>query len=264
LTLLETAFALVLIAVLLSILLPALSSARVTSHKDQCQSNLRHMGEAWTSYLADHQDQYPFVPVQPAWQYGGVRFSTIDRAALPDVNRPLTTYLNLRKTRVYNEVSVCCPADRGIASDASAAGTGGRSAFESFGTSYRANAQLLDARLAGVSEEARGMRRKEITMGPSKLVVCGDAVWYEVAEATGRHADWHGEPDAGNLLFLDGSVRFQKITVPGAMAFDPASRHPAAAGAGASTRRAATAPATMPEAPAAPGAGAEKPSSRPD
>ena len=227
LTLFETVIALALIAVLLSILVPALTSARVTSHRDQCASNLRNIGEAWQTYLGDHEKRFPHVPLQPAWYYGGMRFSRIDGTAWPDYDRPLTPYLGVFKTRDYASLCVCCPADRGISTPASAAGTGQRTAFESYGTSYRANAPLMDARLAGVSEETRGMSRSEISAFPAALIVCGDAVWYEVAESTGRSADWHGVSDSGNLLFLDGSVRFMTIrprNVGGPIVFDPRGR----------------------------------------
>ena len=224
LTLLETAIALALIAVLLSILLPALSTARQASHRDQCATHLKSIGEAWQSYLGDHDKQFPFVPLQPGWFYGGVRFSRVDGSAFPDFERPLNPYLGLQRTRNFDDLDVCCPSDRGISAVALGAGTGERSAFESYGTSYRANAPLLDAPMSGVADELRGMRRSEITTSPSRLVLCGDAVWYEVAESTGRHADWHGVPNAGNILFLDGSVRFMTVkpkSIVGPMLFDP-------------------------------------------
>jgi prepilin-type processing-associated H-X9-DG protein len=207
---LEAVVALALIAVLLSILLPALSSARVTSHRAQCAGHLRELGEGWQAYLADHNKQFPFVAVQPGWRYGGVRVSRVSASAFPDFDRPLTPYLHLHRTRVFDELCVCCPADRGISGAASGAGTGERTVFESFGTSYRANAPLMDARLAGITQEMRGMRRSEITTSPSRLLLAGDPVWYEVAESTGRTADWHNQEGAGNMLFLDGSVQFKR------------------------------------------------------
>ena len=223
-TLIETLISLVLIAVLFSILLPALSSARVSSHRDGCADNLRIVGEAWQTFLADHDREFPYVPVQPGWFYGGMRFSRVDGTAFPDYNRPLTPYLHLFRTaHVQGSMHVLSGRSRHRGCGRSA-GTGSRTAFESFGTSYRANAPLLDARAAGLTDELRGMRRSEIRAFPAALVVCGDAVWYEVAESTGRTADWHGEPNAGNLLFLDGSVQFMTITpksVRGPIMFDP-------------------------------------------
>jgi prepilin-type processing-associated H-X9-DG protein len=170
---LEAVVALALIAVLLSILLPALSSARVTSHRAQCAGHLRELGEGWQAYLADHNKQFPFVAVQPGWRYGGVRVSRVSASAFPDFDRPLTPYLHLHRTRVFDEL-------------------------------------LMDARLAGITQEMRGMRRSEITTSPSRLLLAGDPVWYEVAESTGRTADWHNQEGAGNMLFLDGSVQFKR------------------------------------------------------
>ncbi len=52
----------------------------------------------------------------------------------------------------------------------------------------------------------------------------GDPIWYEVHNQTGRNASWHGEPDIGNLLFLDGSVRKMRIrpgTEAGPAVYEP-------------------------------------------
>ena len=78
------------------------------------------------------------------------------------------------------------------------------------------------ALLAGHGE--RGLQRDLITTSPSRLVMMGDPVWYEVRENTGRLASWHGVPNTGNLLFLDGSVRFVSVAPKpkvGAAVFDP-------------------------------------------
>jgi len=232
LTLLETAISLGLIAVLVSLLIPILSTARQASYRDQCAANQRVIGQAWQTCVEDHNKQFPHVPLQPGWFWGGVRFSSVDDLTFPDFERPLNAYLPLRQTSDYDSVCVCCPADRGISSPSASVGTGGRTAFRSFGTSYRANAALLDARLARLPpasageafNEDRGLRRSEITTAPSRLVLAGDPVWFEVSESTGRVADWHGKPSSGNLLFLDGSVRFMTIhprPYIGPMVFDP-------------------------------------------
>lgn len=211
LTLIEAIVALALIAVLLSILLPALTAARVTSHRDQCSDHLRQIGVGWQTYLVENNDAFPYVPAQPAWHYAGMRFSRVDGTAFPDYNRPLTQYLGLFKTRDYRQLCVCCPADRGISAPAAAAGTGDRTAFESYGNSYRAVGALFDVRLLNITDESRGMRRHEITVPPARMLLCGDAMWHEVTSSTGRSADWHSEPNAGNLLLLDGSVQFMRL-----------------------------------------------------
>jgi prepilin-type N-terminal cleavage/methylation domain-containing protein len=224
-TLLELSISLVLIAVLLSILLPLLSSARVVSHREQCASNQKRIGQGWQLYLGDHDDQFPFVPIQAGWKYAGVRFSP-SGSLVPDYQRPLNAYLPLKINDSNPDHCVCaCPADHGITDNASGAGTGKRTAFRSFGISYRANASLLDSRLAGLElEKDRGLWRSEITASRSRLVLLGDPVWYESAESTGRNAEWHGQANAGNMLFMDLSVRFMPVrprTMPGPILFDP-------------------------------------------
>jgi prepilin-type processing-associated H-X9-DG protein len=249
LTLVETAISMVLVSILLAILLPALSSARTQSHRDVCQANQRRIGQAWHSYLRDNRDQFPTVAVQPAWFYGGVRFSVVNENPFPDYGRPLTVYLPTFRDNVTRDIIWCCPGDHGISDPHVRVGTGTRTAFRSYGNSYRCNSSLVnskppvtydheenhdsaesnhehDAPLASHAEP-RGMHRREITTAPSRLVLGGDAVWYEAAESTGRHADWHSVPNAGNLLFLDGSVRFVVIkpkSVVGPVVFDPIMR----------------------------------------
>lgn len=227
-TLVEVLIAVGLIVVLLSLLLPALTSARSFSHREQCAENLRKIGQAVKNCLAENGDEFPFVPVQPGWQWGGVRFSAVDGSPFLDYNRPLNQCISPGDARGRATQMFCCPADRGIAGEVGDIGTGRRTACRSFGTSYRANPALFDARLAGLPDEARGLRRAEITTSPARLLVMGDAMWYEVAENTGRTADWHGEGAKANLLFLDGSVRFREVLprgVVGPVMFDPIPTH---------------------------------------
>jgi prepilin-type processing-associated H-X9-DG protein len=183
-----------------------------------------------------------------------MRFSSNDDLAFPDPNRPLNVYLPLTRTHEHADVVCCCPADRGITDSTEGLGTGSRTAFRSFGTSYRANSALLRGQgsptrttggalpsldiahpqavrapqQVGIGETSGqshgGVVRSAILTAPSRMLVMGDPVWYERAEETGRSADWHGVAGAGNMLFMDGSVRFQPVrprTVAGPIVFDP-------------------------------------------
>lgn len=243
-TLVELTISLMLIVLLLAILLPALSKARVTSHRDRCSDNLRLIGGAWFSYLEDRNNQFPYLPVQPDWRYAGVRFSSATGEPYLDYERPLNHYLPKGPGGTSRADLLLCPADRGITGETSEVGTGRRSAYRSFGTSYRANACLFDLQHANLPDGSsgadavspagaqpepeagagdrpasghrpmpvsRGLNRTEITTPPSRMVIMGDAIWYEVLESTGRSAEWHHREDSGNLLFLDGSVRFMTI-----------------------------------------------------
>jgi len=216
---LELVISLAVVGVLLVVLLPILSSARTSSRRVLCASNQRLLGHAWSDYLQGNGQRFPVIYMQAAWMYGGVRFSTIDGAPFLDHDRPLNRYLPdhlVKGPSVFQ-----CPADGGITDEHGTVGTGRRSAFEAFGTSYRANTELLAPR---ADRGPAGLGRDEITTAPSRLVVLGDPVWYEAWEDTGRLAGWHGAANAGNLLFLDGSVRFMTIRpkpTVGPAVFDP-------------------------------------------
>lgn len=223
-TILELVLSLILVVALLAVLLPALAGARVSSFREQCRDHLRHFGGAWAVYLEEHGGSFPHVPVQPSWHYAGVRFSSVNDTPFLDQQRPLTNLVAGGLDEPERYAIFRCPADAGITGQTVGVGTGDRSAFRAFGTSYRANAPLFDARLAGLPDAHRGLQVDEIATAGSRLVVMGDPLWYEVYEGTGRAANWHGDPERANLLFHDGSVKFMRI-VPkprvGPMVFEP-------------------------------------------
>lgn len=226
-SLIELVIAIAVIGVLLSILLPSLHSARSASHREQCAHNLSMLGVAWGAYLDDHNQQFPVLLAQPAWQWGGARFSAVNGEGHLDLNRPLSMYVSAPAGE-RTAVSVLeCPADTGIESDLDGAGTGGRSAFRSFGASYRANSFLLTGWMSAEASDRRPISRDALLAPPAAMVLIGDAGWYEQQHQTGRTAHWHGDDGQCNLLFLDGSVREQAVGAdaePNAVVFECALR----------------------------------------
>jgi prepilin-type N-terminal cleavage/methylation domain-containing protein/prepilin-type processing-associated H-X9-DG protein len=222
-SLLELIISLAVVCALMAILLPALSTARMSSYRAVCAGNQRMLGQAWSMYLAGNDETFPVIHDRPAWKYGGVRFARTDGAPFVDHNLPLNRYLPVHRLDVPPESLFRCPADQGITDAFGRLGTGDRTAYEANGTSYRANAALLKPPADGPRAE-RGLRRDEITTAASRLVVMGDPFWFEVLQSTGRSAAWHGGPNIGNLLFLDGSVRFMSVEPRpkiGPAVFDP-------------------------------------------
>lgn len=85
-TLIELLVVISIISLLISILLPALGSARASSRSIQCGSNLRGVGMAVSMYSQDNRQEYPTNQVKPdgvntlAWQeYIGGTYLNIDR-----------------------------------------------------------------------------------------------------------------------------------------------------------------------------------------
>ncbi len=223
-TLIELLIALIVIGILLAVLIPALSSARRASHKQICADNQRQLATVWKLYWEDNDDHFPLVVTQPGWLYGGVRHSSIREQAFLDYDRPLNRYLSPAPPGSSALEIFRCPEDHGITSKDAPVGTAHRTAYRSYGTSYRANSKLLNAQLAGVSPHPQSLARSQITTAPSRLLLMGDPVWHEVFHDTGWDASWHGKPNEGNFLFLDGSVRYMTMfphTRVGPIILDP-------------------------------------------
>ena len=87
-------------------------------------------------YLEANDGRFPVIHDQPAWKYGGVRFSRVDETtAFLDYNLPLNRYLSTHRLDAPAEALFRCPADRGITGETGGVGTGDRTAYEAFGTS---------------------------------------------------------------------------------------------------------------------------------
>ncbi len=244
-SLVEVLISLAIIVLLLATLLPTLNQARSNSRQLGCQANLNLLGQSWGVYLGDHNHRFPTIEVEPAWHYAGVKFDTHNTPLRLLTNRPLNDYLpNVRGDRP-NIHPLLCPGDCGIVSPSGLAGTGRRTCFRAFGTSYRANSHLFNAPSSspepsspekpdapqGESQtnsqtdaHSPGLSLTAITATPSRLLLMGDPLWFEVAEETRRDATWHDDDRTGNFLFLDGSVRTMRMRpkrVTGPVVYDP-------------------------------------------
>ena len=224
-SLIELLISIAVIAVLMAVLLPALSHAKRVSSKTVCASNLRQIGLAWDGFVADPRNhgEFPRADSEPAWKYGGVQFRGPERVATLDPARPINKYLDDHK----DEVPIAalagvfrCPGDKGVFSR-SRTGNGARvnkleraSVYAAFGTSYRANDALLDSTISGLDDLSHPLKQQDVYVAASRLLVIADAAWYYAMqpgteEEAQLEASWHGPIDAGNMLAADNSVRFE-------------------------------------------------------
>jgi prepilin-type N-terminal cleavage/methylation domain-containing protein len=213
-----------IIAVLLSILLPLLSHARELGYRTVCSGNLRQLGAAFTAYLHDHR-HFPRAANTPEWRYGGVAFVGPARTAVVEEGRPLNTYLSDRLPSRSSEVAAIfrCPGDRGVFVAGSAPNRPGASVlndercFDRYGTSYRANGNVVAPLRLEHDAEPRPLADHEVLVEPSRLLVLGDSEWYYATRPStdaesALDASWHREGHAGNFLAMDGSVRFVRFS----------------------------------------------------
>lgn len=219
-SLLELMVSLAIIAILLAVLLPVLVQARREATRTLCMNNVRQIGIGWHSYLND-QGMFPGAEVDPYWRYAGVRFlGGSSGRPVADEARPLTEYLHEaeRTTAGTGATSLYhCPEDAGLATfeteEASSLSVlQGRSCFEAYGNSYRANEFLLDISLTDAGKAPRPLRDAEVSQAPSRVLLFGDPVWYyatqDIAASQRLDASWHNTHSGGNIATLDGSVRF--------------------------------------------------------
>ncbi len=221
LTLIELLVCIAVIAVLLGILLPTLTRARSVANRSLCASNLRQIGIGWALYVQDNNDRLPRTEDLPTWKYGGVEFIGSDRLPVLAQSRPINTYMDQTVDEASQVMRLFqCPSDRGIfpRSSAQASRPGASilangTCFNTFGNSYRANELLLDASLLRAGASPRPLRLGEITVTHSRVLLTGDPAWYFATRVprdpeAANEATWHLQPDAGNMLAVDGSVRF--------------------------------------------------------
>lgn len=227
-SLLELIVSIAIVAILVSLLLPALRMARDAARTAVCAGNLKQMGYAWRLYLDDYR-QFPQHTETPDWNFGGVEFRAGTGQPYLAEDRPLNAYLasSAEAARERLATQFRCPSDWGVSLNVGPSHLRGVSvlgdeetAFEFFGTSYRANIYLLDASLTGIDPSGRSLRENEVrTVPSSQLLLTADAGWFYATREKGEpgselNASWHGTFGAGNMLAMDGGVRYTQF-VPG-------------------------------------------------
>lgn len=222
-SLVEVLVCIAIVAVLLGILLPLLSQARQASFNVVCANNLRQVGHGWQGYVADYQ-RFPQHTSAPEWNYGGVVFAGME--AVLDQARPINKYLAEDPKGQPGQLAALyrCPADRGVFQRGTGPSQpkvsvldGGKNCFETFGTSYRANATLLNSTIGRVDSLARPLKYHEVQVSLSRMLLMGDTAWYYATRPKDDpearlEASWHTKTDSGNMLAVDGSIRFLDFT----------------------------------------------------
>lgn len=209
-TLIEMLLVVSLIALLISLLLPALSSAKGNADRVVCLSNLSQIGNATTQYVLQNGRRFPAKgPSMYSWigTAGSVYLTNFGAD-----KRAINPYLSGAPFEPNAEVRLAqCPRDTG------AEWGDGISSYEAQGSSYGSNTHSGMPSLYNGSSHGVSLSR---IPDPSRMVVLGDnpafasawwssSYWSVHSKVPGFF--WHDEAFHWNLSFADGHAGFTEV-----------------------------------------------------
>jgi type II secretory pathway pseudopilin PulG len=211
-----------IIALLISILLPALKAAREQAKRSVCASNLRQIGVAWELYFDDSNDALMRIDLVNGPKYFGGRNEILDPQFQPKfdlIPRPLNFYVGPDPGSDRTKAIFHCPSDWG--SDyVFPEYRRFEPFFNLYGNSYQApRGFIADGRfLRALADDPRYgaqrdfLRRIDIEVPLDTMVFVGDFQWYPAVLGMGPRAAWHDEAGLRmNLQFGDGHVAFTQL-----------------------------------------------------
>jgi prepilin-type N-terminal cleavage/methylation domain-containing protein/prepilin-type processing-associated H-X9-DG protein len=221
-TLIELLVVIAVIALLMSMLLPALDAARRLARRTVCKSNLRQIAIGWQSYIDYWEGAFPQKPSLNhdfgGWK--GIGGYAPEREINKHVSLP-TSITVANSAKLFR-----CPADTGGMVDPPDV----ESAYQYYGNSYQTNWLIIGPRTIGNADPsygplrtaynnrrlklAAGINLTDVTTNPMALLLAGDNNWSDewLPIQTWPHGqDWHGKLHYFNMAFLDCHVEFIKI-----------------------------------------------------
>jgi prepilin-type N-terminal cleavage/methylation domain-containing protein/prepilin-type processing-associated H-X9-DG protein len=223
-TLVELLVVIGIIALLISVLLPALSKARGAAQAILCTSNLHQLGLAMTMYLPTNHGRFPNKTVMEAdgvtlfnsqFAWAGKAATNSSYKVLTSDLRPMNPYLGVKNIGLEMPM-LHCPGDL-ITSN-----TNGQSQYDYYGSSYACNQASNSGMVTGYAYTLLEIPSDTSFTGlpvtsihnPSRMVAMAEAGafyngWTFPAPAT-IALKWHNDNKFG-LLFVDGHA--QRYTV---------------------------------------------------